>query len=142
MCAHASILPEAGAKGAYLSRFSSRPLKRIRSRLYEQATISNFEREIGANRTKDPRKYHIQAEDYVSEFVRDFLSHQLKPQPQKEMSEETVGFIQNSSLDLIDNVLLNLSNSKTQPEGVLDWEFIMGNLLQLGLPTWYCLYSY
>ncbi|KAG2208899.1 hypothetical protein INT47_011039 [Mucor saturninus] len=75
------------------------------------------------------------AEDCIDEFVSHFLANELKPKPRTEMNEKAVEFIQDASVDLIDNVLLNMVNSHTEGEGSFDWEFTMGNLLSLGLPT-------
>lgn len=72
----------------------------------------------------------------IKEFVEHFLTKELKPTPTDPMGESTVDFIQEKSLDLLDKTLINMisppkSNSK---DTSLDWEFVLGNLLQLNMP--------
>lgn len=145
MCAHLLTSPHSHASkltanektsGEYISDLSnSRPSKRLKSRLYDYSTASKEDTRLTTPYILSTKKNHIQAGDYLNEFISQFLSHQLKPQPKKELSDKTVGFIQDASLNLLDDALLSMVNSHTQG-GPLDWEFTMGNLLQLGLPTW------
>lgn len=138
---YTSKLPAAEkTSGEYISDLSnSRPGKRLKSRLYDYSTATKQDTRLTTPTYRlSTKKNHVQAVDYMNEFINHFLSHQLKPQPKKEMNEKTVGFIQDLSLDLLDNVLLSMVNSRVpETNNPLDWEFTMGNILQLGLPSWY-----
>lgn len=77
-----------------------------------------------------------ESQQNINAFVEHFLMKELKPTPTDPMDESTVDFIQEKSLDLLDKTLINMisplkSNSN---DTTLDWEFVLGNLLQLNIP--------
>lgn len=90
-------------------------------------------------------------------FLEKFLSHDLKPKPTRPLSEDTAAFIKDQSADMLDKVLLSIANARSPIQNYkeeededkeeeqedeeknknavgLDWEFVLGNLAQVGLP--------
>lgn len=92
----------------------------------EQAAILKLRTHVSLQEINDKTNYE------VSDLVGGFVFQNCKNIDTRKSES-----IQGLSLDLLDNIFANLANiSKpvTENEAELDWEYVMGNMLKLGLP--------
>lgn len=77
-----------------------------------------------------------ESQQNLNEFVEHVITQELKPQPTENMDESTIDFIKERSIDLLDKALLNIISplNSNSNNATLDWEFVLGNLLQLNIP--------
>ncbi len=82
-------------------------------------------------------KYNEESEEYLNDFIDHFTSHQIKPNPIEEINDNTKLFLQDKVLDTLDKLLLNITNVEysDKTSQTPDWEYIVANMLQLGLPS-------
>ncbi|MBM6386372.1 MAG: hypothetical protein JSY10_20645 [Paenibacillus sp.] len=68
----------------------------------------------------------------MSDLVGGFLFQNCK-----NVDTSKAELIKGSSLNLLDNIFVNLANIAlpvSENEAELDWEYVMGNMFKLGLP--------
>jgi hypothetical protein len=86
-----------------------------------------------------------ESREYIDLFLNKFLNHDLRPKPVVELSLDTKEFIKDESINMLDKIIVNIANMKPPKQEEeneekqnnrigLDWEFVLGNLIQVGLP--------